>query len=70
MRGIIAGGGLAIGLLGALSACVPAYYPPYPAYPAYYARPASRPAYQRAPSQPPTGAQTQASDWVNPDPAR
>ena len=67
MKRTIAGCGLAIGLLTALSACVPAYYP---GYPAYYARPAYPPAYQRAPSQPPTGAQPPGSDWVNPEPAR
>ena len=57
----IAGCGLAIGLLTALSGCVPAY-------PAYYQRPAYQ--YHRAPSQTPTGTQPRGSEWLNPEPAR
>jgi hypothetical protein len=65
----IAGCGLAIGLLTALSACAPGYYS---GPPAYYARPA----YQHAPSQSATRAQQRrdeqqsGSEWVNPEPAR
>ena len=60
---IIAGYGLAIGLLASLSGCVPAYYP---GYPPYYARPATPPTYQRTP----TRTQPRGSEWVNPEPAR
>jgi hypothetical protein len=65
----LAGGGLAVGLLTALAACAPAYYPPHPAY---YARPV----YHHAPSQSATSAQTRpektqnSSDWVNPEPVQ
>jgi hypothetical protein len=64
----IAGCGLAIGLLTALSACAPGYYS---ASPAYYARP-----YLHAPSQSATRAQQRrdeqqsGSEWVNPEPGR
>jgi hypothetical protein len=64
---IIAGCGLAIALLTALSACAPPYYSDYPAY---HARSAYPPANQRAPNQSPTPAQPRGSDWVNPEPAR
>ena len=60
-------GGLAIGLLAALSACAPGYYPPYSGY---YAPPP----YARAPSQstrPQSRREPQgASDWINPEPAK
>jgi hypothetical protein len=69
MMRTIAGCGLALGLLTALSACAPAYYP---AYPAHYARPA----YQHAPSQSAARAGQRGeapqsgNDWVNPEPAK
>jgi len=63
MKRTIAGCGLAVGLLTALSACAPGYYP---GYPAYYARPA----YPHPPSQSPTPARPRGSDWINPEPAR
>jgi hypothetical protein len=60
----IAGCGLAIGLLTALSACVPAYYP---GYPAYYPRPAYQPGSR---AQPRWGEPQRGSPWINPEPAR
>jgi len=68
----IARGGLALGLLSALAACAPAYYP---IYPAYYGHPAYAPAPVRTPSQTATRAQPipqgpqSGGDWVNPEPA-
>jgi hypothetical protein len=61
---IVAGFGLALGLLTALSACVPAYYP---GYPPYYARPA----YQSGgPARPRSEEPQRGSTWVNPEPVR
>lgn len=68
----IARAGLALGLLSALAACAPAYYP---AYPTYYGHPAYAPPAVRPPSQPVNRAQPipqepqSAGGWVNPEPA-
>ncbi len=64
MMRTIAGCGLAIGLLTALSACVPAYYP---GYPPYYARPAYQPGTR---AQPGWEEPQRGSSWINPEPAR
>ena len=68
MMRVVAGCGLAVGLLTALSACVPAYYP---GYPPYYTRPAYPPAYQSTTrDQQRRGAPQSGSAWINPEPAR
>ncbi len=64
MMRIVAGCGLAVGLLTGLSACVPAYYP---GYPPYY----TRPAYQSVtPARPRREEPQRGSAWINPEPAR
>jgi hypothetical protein len=68
---IVAGCGLAVGLLTALSACAPAYYPGYPGYPPYYGRPAYSPAYQSGTRTLPRPEEPQrGGTWINPEPAR